>query len=90
MVTISSSKISTYKLLILGHFFLYKEKLNFTVSIIYMYSLCGYQNLFLEVYYIPINVISLDTFDFKECDAMLRITTLIFLNPYHPSLKLRK
>ena len=27
-------------------------------------------------YYIPTNVISLDTVDFTECDPMLRITTL--------------
>ena len=29
-------------------------------------------------YYIPTNVISLDTVDFTECDPMLRITTLWF------------
>ena len=29
-------------------------------------------------YYIPINILSLDTVDFTECDPMLRITTLWF------------
>ena len=37
-----------------------------------------------EVYYIPINVISLDTVDFAECDPMLRITTLWFSESISP------
>ena len=34
--------------------------------------------------YIPINVISLDTVDFTECDPMLRITTLWFSQSVSP------
>ena len=36
------------------------------------------------LYYIPINVISLDTVDFTECDPMLRITTLWFSESISP------
>ena len=36
------------------------------------------------LYYIPINVISLDTVDFTECDPMLRITTLWFSESVSP------
>ena len=35
-------------------------------------------------YYIPINVISLDTVDFTECDPMFRITTLWFSESISP------
>ena len=35
-------------------------------------------------YYISINIISLDTVDFRECDPMLRITTLWFSEPLSP------
>ena len=35
-------------------------------------------------YYIPINVLSLDTVDFIECDPMLRITTLWFSESISP------
>ena len=35
-------------------------------------------------YYIPTNVISLDTVDFTECDPMLRITTLWFSESVSP------
>ena len=35
-------------------------------------------------YYIPINVIILDTVDFTECDPMLRITTLWFSESISP------
>ena len=35
-------------------------------------------------YYIPINVLSLDTVDFTECDPMLRITTLWFSESISP------
>ena len=38
----------------------------------------------MSIYYIPINVISLDTVDFTECDPMLRITTLWFSEPISP------
>ena len=34
--------------------------------------------------YIPINILSLDTVDFKECDPMLRITTLWFSESISP------
>ena len=37
-----------------------------------------------HLYYIPINVISLDTVDFTECDPMLRITTLWFSESISP------
>ena len=36
------------------------------------------------LYYIPTNVISLDTVDFTECDPMLRITTLWFSESKSP------
>ena len=36
------------------------------------------------IYYIPINVISLDTVDFTECDPMLRNTTLWFSESISP------
>ena len=36
------------------------------------------------LYYIPINVISLDTVDLTECDPMLRITTLWFSESISP------
>ena len=51
---------------------------------------CMYGNETKIIYYIPINVISIDTVDFKECDPLLRITACGFLNlhVYHPSLKL--
>ena len=35
-------------------------------------------------YYIPINVLSLDTVDFTEFDPMLRITTLWFSESISP------
>ena len=38
----------------------------------------------IELYYIPINVLSLDTVDFTECDPMLRITTLWFSESISP------
>ena len=38
----------------------------------------------IKCYYIPINVISLDTVDFTECDLMLRITTLWFSESISP------
>ena len=38
----------------------------------------------MSIYYIPINVISLDTVDFTECDPMLRITTLWFSESISP------
>ena len=44
----------------------------------------GCQNWFLEVYYVPINVISLDTFDFKECDEVMRTKTLWFSESISP------
>ena len=36
------------------------------------------------IYYIPINVISLDTVDFTECGSMLGITTLWFSESISP------
>ena len=39
-------------------------------------KICMYLTLRIYIYYIPINVISLNTVDFIECDPMLRITTL--------------
>ena len=36
------------------------------------------------IYYIPINVISLGTVDFTECDPMLQITTLWFSESISP------
>ena len=38
----------------------------------------------LDIYYISINVISLDTVDFKECESILRITTLWFSESISP------
>ena len=38
----------------------------------------------IELYYIPINVLSLDTVDFTECDPMLQITTLWFSESISP------
>ena len=38
----------------------------------------------IEIYYIPTNVISLDTVDFTGCDPMLRITTLWFSESKSP------
>ena len=37
-------------------------------------------NLGFSLYYMPINILSLDTVDFTECDPMLRITmhTVVF------------
>ena len=37
-----------------------------------------------SIYYIPINIISLDTVDFTECDPILRITTLWFSESISP------
>ena len=37
-----------------------------------------------KYYYIPINVLSLDTVDFTDCDPMLRITTLWFSESISP------
>ena len=41
-------------------------------------------NLIKYIYYISINVLSLDTVDFKECDPMFRITTLWFSESISP------
>ena len=41
-------------------------------------------NYNITIYYIPINVLSLDTVDFTECDPMLRITTLWFSESISP------
>ena len=38
----------------------------------------------IDFYYIPINILSLDTVDFTECDPMLRITTLWFSESISP------
>ena len=39
-------------------------------------------------YYIPINVLSLDTLDFIECDPILRITTMWFSESISPLSKI--
>ena len=39
---------------------------------------------FPDIYYIPINILSLDTVDVTECDLMLRITTLWFSESISP------
>ena len=48
-------------------------------------SLTGIYTTHLNVfYYIPINILSLDTVDFTECDPMRRITTLWFSESISP------
>ena len=42
------------------------------------------ENNDIYIYYIPINVLGLDTVDFTECDPMLRITTLWFSESISP------
>ena len=49
---------------------------------VYMKATCS-EKIFIH-FYIPINVFSLDTVDFIECNTMLRITTLWFSESISP------